>query len=318
MNKTLPPGHFKSPPLLKEGDTVAIASPAGAMRPEHLDLLDRGTAILKELGLKPRIDPEVYKRHLYMAGRASERAEHLMSLFLDPVVKGIFISRGGYGSCRILPLLDPEIIRKNMKVFLGFSDITYLHIYILQKARIVTFYGPHIASHQFARGVNTLTLESFRKVLLKGESMGDIPCKVLRKGYGKGPLVGGCLSNIVTTIGTPYQLKTEGCILFLEDVGEAPYRIDRMLTHMRSAGMLEGLKGIVFGEMVGCDIQNEGHGILWKTVEDALEGLNIPILYDLPSGHGNECITIPLGLEAVVDGENGKLIFIESLSKQWR
>jgi len=311
MNRGEPLRHLQRPPSLKKGDTVAIVSPAGAMRAEHLDLLDRGTTLLTELGLRPRIDPEVYQRHLYMAGRGHERAEHLMSLFLDPEVKGILTARGGYGSSRILSLLEPDVFRKNVKVFVGSSDITSLHLYLLETAGMVTYYGPNVASPQFARGLKSMTIESFRNALIRGEAIGEVKCNVLREGTGKGPVIGGCLSNLVTLIGTPFQPDTEGCILFLEDVGEAPYRIDRMLTHLRSAGILKGIQGIVFGEMVGCDLENREKGLLWKAIDDALEGINIPIVYDLPAGHGKDCLTIPLGLEGIIDGNKGMAIFRE-------
>ncbi len=302
---------FRKPPSLQVGDTVGIAAPAGNMREEHFEFLDRGVAILRELGLKPRIDSEIYYKHLYMAGKDQERAKHLMSLFSDQEVKGIFSLRGGYGSLRILTLLDPKLILKNPKVFVGSSDITTLHLFLLKMCGMVTFYGPNVASLQFTQETGGPTIGAFKKALIQREPLGKVRCKVLRGGFGRGPLIGGCLSNLVTALGTPFQPRIEGFILFLEDVGEAPYRIDRMLNHMRTAGLFEGLQGIVFGEMVGCDSEEQGPGLIWKAIDDALAGFSFPILYDFPAGHGKDCLTLPFGLEATLDGEGGWAIFLE-------
>ncbi len=302
---------LRRPPSLNEGDTVGIAAPAGVMREEHLELLERGLATIKELGLIPRIDPEIYNRHLYMAGKDQERANHLTALFSDQEVQGIFSLRGGYGSLRILSHLDPKLIRKNPKVFVGSSDITSLHLFFLKMCGIVVFYGPNVASPQFSQGTGSMTIKALKKALIQKEPLKEVKCKVLRGGFGRGPLIGGCLSNLVTALGTPFQPRTEGCILFLEDIGEAPYRIDRMLNHLRAAGIFEGLQGILFGDMVDCDLEDQGSGIIWKAIDDALADLSFPVLYDFPAGHGKDCLTLPLGLVAALDGEGGKAVFLE-------
>jgi muramoyltetrapeptide carboxypeptidase len=303
---------LRKPPTLKKGDMVGFAAPAGGLRDEHLALLESGVAIIKKMGLRPRIDPEIYYKHLYMAGKDQERANHLTALFSDQEVKGIFSLRGGYGSLRILSLLDPKLIRKNPKVFVGSSDITTLHLFFLEMCGIVTFYGPNVASHQFSQGEKSATMQAFQSALIKREPLGEVRCKVLRSGFGKGPLIGGCLSNFVTALGTPFQPKTEGCVLFLEDIREAPYRIDRMLNHLSAAGIFEGLQGILFGEFIDCDLEDRGSDIIWEVIDDALADFSFPVLYDFPAGHGKDCLTLPLGLDAALDGDGGKALFLET------
>jgi muramoyltetrapeptide carboxypeptidase len=174
----------------------------------------------------------------------------------------------------------------------GCSDITVLLIYLLQQCFVIPFHGPNVATSQFIQGGEEMAL-ALKKALTSSEPIGEITCSVLRSGTAQGAIIGGCLSSLVTTVGTPYEPDLQGKILFVEDVNEPPYKIDRMLTHLKSAGKLAGVKGVVFGQMPGCDTDN---GLLREAIVDALSTIPGPIFFGFPSGHGPRNLTIPLGV----------------------
>lgn len=293
----------------KPGDCVAIAAPGACLTPEGREHLGQAVSVLEEFGfyVKAKLDP--LRRSHYLAGDDRERAEDLMALFSDPEVRAIFCARGGYGSQRIIPFLDSEIIRRNPKVFVGSSDITSLLVYLLEACQLIPFHGPNLATAQFLEGDAKVTQSSLKEALHRGFPA-EIPlCKPLKTGSGKGKIKGGCLSLLVTTVGTSYEIDLDGAILFVEDFNEPLYRIDRMLTHLRQAGKLDRIRGIVFGEMVSCEGRD---GIDLETVVlDLFEDLEIPIILDFPSGHGRKNLTIPLGVEVTLDGRRGQVIFNE-------
>ena len=281
------------PPLLSPGDCVGIAAPASHIPRGNEEFLHRGAERLMEMGFEVRYSPSLLKRkHLYLAGTDQERARELMEMFLDPEVKAILCARGGYGSQRIIRYLDPDVIRSHPKPLVGCSDITVLLIYLLQQCFVVPFHGPNLATRQFVEGAAEMA-HALKGALIAPLAAAEVTCSVLREGEAQGDIIGGCLSCLVTTLGASYEPDLQGKILFVEDVDEAPYKIDRMLTHLKSAGKFQGVKGIVFGQMPGCDTEE---GLLQEVILDALEDIKGPILVGFPSGHGVRNITIPLGV----------------------
>jgi muramoyltetrapeptide carboxypeptidase len=281
------------PPLLSPGDCVGIAAPASHIPRGNQEFLHRGAERVREMGFEVSYSPSLLKRkHLYLAGTDKERAQELMEMFLDPEVKAILCSRGGYGVQRIIPYLDPGVIRSHPKPLVGCSDITVLLIYLLQRCFVVPFHGPNVATRQFVKGDAEMAL-ALKGALTAPLPSAEITCSVLREGEAQGELIGGCLSCLVTTLGTPYEPGLQGKVLFVEDVDEPPYKIDRMITHLKSAGKLQGVKGVVFGQMPGCDTEQ---GLLKEVILDVLEETEGPVLFGFPSGHGVRNITIPLGV----------------------
>jgi muramoyltetrapeptide carboxypeptidase len=287
------------PPLLSPGDCVGIVAPASHIPRGNEEYLQRGAGRLRELGFEVKYSPSLLKRkHLYLAGTDEERAQELMEMFLDPEVKAILCTRGGYGAQRIIPYLDADLIREHPKPLVGCSDITVLLIYLLQRCFVVPFHGPNVATRQFVEGDAEMA-HALKGALTVPLTNAEITCSVLREGEAQGEIIGGCLSCLLTTLGTPYEPDLQGKVLFAEDVDEPPYKIDRMLTHLKSAGKLQGVKGVVFGQMPGCDTEN---GLLHEVVLDVLKDIEGPLFFDFPSGHGPRNLTIPLGTTVRIQG----------------
>jgi muramoyltetrapeptide carboxypeptidase len=245
------------------------------------------------MGFVVKCSPSLLERkHLYLAGKDQERADELMAMFLDSEVKAILCSRGGYGAQRLIPYLDADQIRSHPKPLVGCSDITVLLIYLLQQCLVIPFHGPNVATSQFVQGDAEMAL-ALQRALTSAEPLAEIACSVLRGGEAEAEIIGGCLSSLVTVLGTPYEPDLQGKVLFVEDVNEPPYKIDRMLTHLKSAGKLAGVKGVVFGQMPGCDTDND---LLREVLLDVLGAIEGPILFGFPSGHGPRNLTIPLGV----------------------
>lgn len=309
----MPKGLIK-PPALAEGDLVGVVAPASP--PAEDRELQRGLEALAAMGLRVRLG-----RHLrlgggaragYLAGPDRDRAADLMEMFRDPAVRAIFCARGGYGSARLLPLLDYRVIRRHPKILVGYSDITALHLAIHRRAGLVTFHGPMVAS-DFGRGLSAFTAESLRRALFHPHPAGPVanppslpPPVAVRPGVARGPLIGGNLSLVVSTLGTPFEIRTAGRILFLEEVGEPAYRVDRMLTQLRQAGKLDGVAGVAFGEC------GEGREDLMEVLHDRLGDLGVPVLANLAIGHGAEKATLPLGVRATLNAGAGWLAIDEA------
>ena len=286
------------PPLLSTADTVGIVAPASHIPRANEEYLEQGLERVKQMGFAVKCSPSLRERkHLYLAGNDQERAEELMTMFLDPEVKAILCSRGGYGAQRLIPYLDADLIRSHPKPLVGCSDITVLLIYLLQQCLVIPFHGPNVATSQFVQGDAEMAL-ALQRALTSAEPLAEIACSVLRSSEApgeiiEGEIIGGCLSSLVTVLGTPYEPDLQGKVLFVEDVNEPPYKIDRMLTHLKSAGKLAGVKGVVFGQMPGCDTDND---LLREVLLDVLGAIEGPILFGFPSGHGPRNLTIPLGV----------------------
>jgi muramoyltetrapeptide carboxypeptidase len=286
------------PAALRPGDTVGIVAPASGFQ---RDALEAGCAELLRLGYQPFYLPSIFERESYFAGSAQRRVDGLHEMFVRPEVKAILCARGGYGSNYLLPHLDLDLIRRNPKILAGCSDVTTLLTYLCDVAGLITFHAPMVAG-DFARPDGIDEASWLAAVALgNGHHLefreGEVTPLV--EGKAEGMLYGGCLSLLVASLGTPYEIRTEGTILFLEDRAERPYRIDRMLMQLKLAGKLDGVRGIVFGEMIDC---NEGGGsadLLRLVIDRILGDLGVPIAFGLKSGHvSSGFITLPFGVEA--------------------
>jgi len=298
------------PQALKPGDMVGIAAPAGPFHPKELE---QGIRRLNSLGFKVRFDERVFLQHRYLAGKDQERAQVLNDLFADEAIRAIFCARGGYGSVRLLPYLDLESIRKHPKIFLGSSDITSLLLYLQNRVPLVVFHGPMVAREQIIH-MTELTRTYLLKILSSSSPAGVLGAagvRSLHPGQAEGILTGGCLSLLVRALGTSEDFDTRGTILFIEDVDEKPYRIDRMLTQLREAGKFDQVRGIVFGTMVNCESDPDVGYSLTDVILEVMAGIEIPMLYHFPSGHGPEAITLPFGVRAAIDGDRASLSILE-------
>ncbi|MBI2914727.1 MAG: LD-carboxypeptidase [Firmicutes bacterium] len=320
------------PRALRPGDLLGVVAPAG---PPDEAALDRGIRRLGELGFTVRLGRHVRSNTGYLAGSDEERLTDLLDMFADPTVKGIVCARGGYGSLRLVPRLDPDVIRRNPKVFVGYSDITALHIAFSQKTGLVTFHGPMVAS-DFGREPsssdapslqtsnplsNSFTEGSFVKAVTEPRPLGTIrnPAQApkiltIAPGMASGPVTGGNLSLVVATLGSPFEIDLRGKILILEETGEEPYRVDRMLTQLIITGKLKHVSGLIFGEIphpILSENSEKHTGRAGPSIEDVLLErlcpLNIPCFYGLAVGHGLEKATVPLGVRATMDAEEGFL-----------
>lgn len=295
------------PNRLKEGDTIGLVAPAGIIFDG--EEFNRMRSVLEEMGFKVKFGEHVRKRHGYFSGEDIERAEDLNRMFADDDVNGIIAVRGGWGCARILPYLDFEMIRKNPKVYSGFSDNTTLHLAILAYSGLVTFHGPMGNS-----AWSDLTRKYFREVLVEGnlpvmESKSEV--KTIKDGLAQGSLIGGNLSILNTSLGTPYQPDLRGGILFLEDIGESSYKIDRMLTHLKQAGMMDDLAGFVFGKCTNCSDGTRPTFTLEEVLKQHIEPLGIPAIYGADISHEEDNFTLPMGLQAELNADAGTIKLLE-------
>jgi len=306
------------PKVLTEGSVVGIIAPATSVS-DPVDI-QKAMQVIRHYNLIPKISENLLKGSGFKSRSIEERVEDLHNMFLDKDVKAIFCIRGGYGSAQLLDKIDFNIITNNPKVFVGYSDITALHLAINKFSGLVTFHGPVMLS-----AFTNYTAEHFRKALFSAEPIGEIsnpdtingirpafPFRTIVPGISSGNLTGGNLSLISSLMGTAYEIETEGKILFLEDVGEEPFRIDRMLTQLNLAGKLEKAAGIVFGRCTDCDkVSDVWDYSLNEVLDKHLSKLKIPVLYGLLIGHTPEQVTIPYEVQATLNSDKGILNVIE-------
>lgn len=311
------------PKALKKGDTVGFVTPSTYV--SSPDEIATAVRTAEYFGLRVKMGANVRKRAGYLGGSIAERAADVNAMFADAEVKAIFAVRGGYGSAQILPALDYELIARHPKIFQGYSDITAMHLAIHQKTGLVTFHGPVMLS-----GFTNYTIEHFRRALFETKPLGAVTnpaesnplrpnhtLRTVRGGKGRGPIVAGNLTLISSTMGTPYEIDTRGKIVCIEDVGEEPYSMDRMLTQLRLAGKLAAAAGIVIGECSRCTPREFRPGFdsnfsLGEVVDDILGGLRIPVLAGLTFGHTADQLTLPLGCTAMLDADKGTLTIEEA------
>jgi muramoyltetrapeptide carboxypeptidase len=308
---------------LADGGTIGVAALASPydMRSE----LERGVEWWEARGYRVKPAPGVHDRDDYVAGDPQRRADDLHALFADPEVDVVQALQGGFGSSEILPHLDFDLIAANPKPFVGYSDITSLHVPIRQRAGFPTFYGVGLV------GVGSHESTDFTRdrllAVLRGEVTGEVPrdpddpyVRAIAPGRASAPLVGGCLWLLLQTLATPWELETAGTILFFEDTHAPPYYVDGQLTQLRHAGKLDGVQGVVVGDMNRCDYGDLPRDVSdWrasKSIEDVLDKhlqpLGVPVLYKLPLGHGKHLASIPLGVRCTLDADTRTLTVDES------
>ncbi len=308
------------PKRLRPGDTVGLVDPASATwEPVEVDIVEES---LKALGLKAKRGPNLLNRRGYFAGTDEQRAADLNAMFADPEVRAIQCVRGGWGSARLLPLLDWARLARSPKILLGYSDVTALLLSLHAKTGLVTFHGPVGISPW-----NTFNVGWFRRVLIDGEAVTFANLKeigedaltqtenrvqTITPGTARGRLLGGNLTVLTTIIGSGYLPEWDGCVLFIEDVQEAPYRIDRMLTQLRLAGILQKARAVIFGNCTKCD-PGEGFGSLTITdvLHDHLAPLRVPAWRGAMIGHIERQFTLPIGIDVEVDATAGTIRMLE-------
>jgi muramoyltetrapeptide carboxypeptidase len=304
---------FQRPRAIRAGDRIAVVAPASPFQREDFD---RGVAELRDLGFEPVYDESVFERKGYLAGAPAVRAKALRAAWQDPDVAAVVAVRGGYGSVQVLPLLDVFEARRARKAFIGYSDLTSLLIYLTTYAGQVAFHGPMLAG-KLGRGEAGYDRRSFMDSLTKTAPLGELTGPALEgltDGEAEGPLLGGTLTQILASLGTPFAFDPPaGHILFLDEVRERPYRIDRMLTQLVLAGLLAKAAGIVFGELPSCD-EPSGAPRAREVVADLLHDFPGPVLFGLPSGHTTTpALTLPLGVSTrIVGGRRPRVVIQEA------
>ncbi len=302
---------------LQKGDTIGLIGPSGAVREEGA--VDRAIAYMQELGFKVKVGESAHARYGYLSGTDEVRARDVNAMFADPEVDAIVCTRGGYGTMRMLDLLDYDVIRKNPKVFVGFSDITAMHIAFLEKCGLVTFHGP-MATRWEAEFADGFTQPAFLGAVMQPKPLGNLinapgyhERATVNPGSAEGMLVGGNLSLIAGTIGTPYEIDTKDRILFIEEIGERTYCVDRMLTQLRLAGKFEDCAGIVFGDFNDCPVEYPEFGLtLEEVIRDVAATCGKPVFTGLQAGHVSPKITLPFGVRCRMDADACTLEVLES------
>jgi muramoyltetrapeptide carboxypeptidase len=309
------------PPPLPPGGTIGVAAASSPF--ENRSEIDRGIRWYEERSYRVKLADGIYARDDYVAGDARRRAEDLNALFADPEVNVIQMLRGGYGASQVVPHLDFDVIAGNPKPFVGYSDVTALHVAIRQRTGLVTFYGPGLTG-MGSQKRGDWSKERFLRALTDPEPLGEIPPRpddpyVGRIGSGRAtaPLVGGCLWLLRETLATPWEVDLDGRILFFEDVHCPPWYVDGILSQLHNAGKLEHVQGVVIGEMYECEESRQPEPWLRsRSMEDVfehhLEPLSVPIVHNLPLGHGDHLCTIPLGVTATIDADARTLTIEES------
>jgi muramoyltetrapeptide carboxypeptidase len=311
------------PKKLNKGDTIGLITPASALTRAAFE---KAIENLEGFGFKVKYSENMRVRKGFLAGTDKQRLQDLHTMFEDSEVSGVVCARGGYGSGRLLPNIDYNLIKRNPKVFIGYSDITALLYGIHAKTGLVCFHGPVGAS-----SYSDFTSDQFQNVLMKGKNkvtierpkawddLDDQAYKLLKinSGIASGTLVGGNLSLIVSLMGTPYDIDYTDKIVFIEDVGESPYRIDRMLTQLLNSEKLKTAKGIALGVFIDCETKPDDPDFsqslsLREVLEDRFSNLGIPVIYGLPFGHINDNATLPFGVQAELNVDKAKLTLLEN------
>jgi muramoyltetrapeptide carboxypeptidase len=293
--------HFKTPRALRNGDSVGVVAPGS---PFDRQKFAEGISIIENLGFHPVFSHEIFQEKGYLAGSDRHRADMLNEAFTDDAIRAVFCARGGYGALRILDYLDFDLIGSHPKIFMGYSDMSVILNALWLKCHMVSFHGPMIESLAAA---DDRTIKSFYETLCGHQRLSVQPQKaaVLQPGSCRGRVAGGNLTTLCHLIGTPYQPDFSGCILLLEDTGEAPYRIDRMLSQMKMAGCFEKIAGIILGSFEKCDNIAD----IYTVFSDIFSEMQVPILAGFDIGHGQPNITIPFGVDALLDTHSSTLTY---------
>lgn len=321
ISEPIPPNNLIKPKALAKGDIIGLITPASAI---SRTAFESSLSNLESLGFKVKHSPNMRVKKGFLAGTDQQRIDDLQTMFEDDTVNGIVCARGGYGSGRLVTQLDYELIKRNPKVFVGYSDITALHYAIHRMTGLVTFHGP-VAASSFPKN----TEKYFTDIIIKGkdnvklssvETDGKDPAFdhfVINPGEAEGAFVGGNLSLMVSMLGTAYDLDFKDKIVFIEEIGESPYRVDRMLTQLLNSGKLTEAAGIALGVFKGCETRPDdpdfGDSLSLKEVLlDRLQGIGIPVAYGFPIGHIAENATLPMGIPAKLDTSKFTLTILET------
>jgi muramoyltetrapeptide carboxypeptidase len=296
------------PPALRPGDTVGVVATSATVEREYLE---RGVGVLASMGYRVKVSDRALDRTGIFAGSDHDRARELNAFFADPAVKAIFGARGGYGCGRLLPLVDFGAIARAPKIFLGFSDATFLLNAMVDRARTVAFHGPMVAM-DFANGLTHRSMDHLTRLLGGETRQFELEAReALRPGVGEGELIGGCLSVVVAMLATPFVPRFDGRILFLEDTGEKAYRVDRMLVQLRQAGVFERVAGVVFGAIRPVEGSEQERTRIAEFVAEETAGVTCPVLFGIEAGHGTENLTLPLGVRAKLESSRRRLVIAE-------
>lgn len=320
MDQTIVTSSLLKPQALRPGDTIAIVSPAAPTPLERdangKDAFEQGLAILEAEGFRIQLMPHIRQKNMYLAGKDSERLEDFQNAFADPTVKAILCARGGYGCTRILSHLDFELLQRNPKILVGFSDVTALLNPLYERCGLVGFYGPMLTSN-LIHGEPYSQKELFR--MLRGEAnpgttvINKDPYHCIQSGLAEAPLMGGNLSLLAALCGTPYQPKPRGHILFIEDWKEKYYSLDRQFQQLKMAGMLDGIAGLLLCDF--SEIEQEPELALPEFLSQLMKELlpaHIPAGYGFSVGHGEETATFPIGCRVRFDASQGSVTLLEN------
>lgn len=303
-------GPPERPLALKPGDMVGVVAPAAAVERQFVE---RGLSLLRSIGFRVRVSNRVLNRDDILAGSDRERAEDLTAFFADPDIRAIFVARGGYGSGRLLPLLDFDAIALTPKPLIGFSDITFLLNTLVERSGMVAIHGPMLAFEQEIQERHRRSFDHLRR-LLTGELGGfEMEARTaLHPGRAEGQLMGGCLSIVAAMLGTPYAPSFDNKILFLEDVGERAYRIDRLLVQLRQSGAFDRCAGVVFGAVRAVEGDENEARLIARFAAEQTAGFECPVLFGVDAGHGTDNLALPLGVRARIDSDSRRLVVLES------
>ncbi len=308
---------YIKPEKLKRGDLIGIISPASS--PDNLSLIEKGINYLEGLGYKTISGKNVGKYRGYLAGTDKERIDDIHQMFSNKKVKAIFCVRGGYGASRLLDKINYDLIRNNPKIFVGFSEITSLQMAFLRKANLITFSGPMVVSN-FAKEVDKYTEENFWQMITSDKITGKLKLHAnnslqkIHPGSSTGRIVGGNLAVFVSLIGTGFLPNLRNKILFLEDVNEPPYKIDRMMNHLRLNNVFKNLNGLMLGTFVDCNEKDPNKKTLNlnDVLNDYLGKIKLPVVYGFPQAHTKNILTVPIGIKVKVNATKGFVEYMES------
>lgn len=298
------------PKPLKKGDKIALI---GTSSPVAEDRIKPAIEAMEDLGLEVVLCESVTSKHGYLSGKDEIRAKDINNMFKNKDINGIFVIRGGYGSARLLDMLDYKMIKNNPKVFVGYSDVTAIHNVLNEKCNLITFHGP-MPSTEFYKGVDSYTMDCFKKNVFKCDSSrllinpSDQEIKTLVEGKAEGRLIGGNLTLVCSSMGTPYEIDTKGKILFLEDIDEYPFRIDRMLVQLKQCGKFKDASGIILGAWTGCTAPDIDKSLsLLEVFEELIVPENKPTIYNIACGHCLPTMTLPLGAKIRMNTKNKEI-----------
>lgn len=299
---------------LKKGDTIGIIAPASCTSYEKVLEAKKN---IENMGYRIILGECTKKAWYSYAGTDEERAKEINDFFKNKEIDAIICMRGGYGCNRLVELVDFQIIKENPKIFIGYSDITTLHMSINEKTGLITFHGPMAVSN-FLNGYNEETYRHFIEVLSVPQEKRELKnfsknLEVINGGKCQGKVVGGNLATLIATLGTEYDLDYNGKILFLEEIGEKTYKIDRFLNQLKKHGVLEKIEGVILGDFRNCPPDSEKDMSLLEVFYDYFRDLRKPVVFNFESGHSEPMLTLPLGALCEIDGDNRKITILENV-----